>query len=50
MNVGNILPHIADIHEIPPPCQDVDMKEETLTVPQMGKKNAPDPRKAQQLP
>jgi hypothetical protein len=48
--VEKILPHNAEIHGLPPPCQDVDMKEETLTDPHMGKKNTPAPEKKQQLP
>ena len=48
-NVENILPHNKS-HEPPPPYQDVDMKEETLTDPHMVKKNTPVPKKGQQLP
>ena len=43
------LPLNKEQCEIPPPCQDVDMKEETLTDPHMGKKNTPAPEKKQQL-
>ena len=49
-NVEKILPHNAEIHGLPPSCQDVDMKEETLTDPHIEKKNTPVPRKGRQLP
>ena len=48
-NKKETLPHNNELYEIPPPCQDVDMKEETLTDPHMVKKNTPAPEKKQQL-
>jgi len=49
-NKKETLPHNEEIYGTPPPCQDVDMKEETLTDPHMGKKNTSVPEKKQQLP
>ena len=48
-NKKNTLPQNKEHYGTPPPYQDVDMKEETLTDPHMVKKNTPAPEKKQQL-
>ena len=48
-NEEEILPFSKEEYRIPPPCQDVDMIEETLIDPHMVKKNTSVPEKKQQL-
>ena len=48
-NKKETLPHNKEQYGTPPPCQNVDMKEEMLTDPHMEKKNTSVPEKKQQL-
>ena len=48
-NKKKTLPHYKEQYGTPPPCQDVEMKEETLTDSHMVKKNTSAPERKQQL-